>query len=206
MSNSWDKIPNVNKDFNLSREQEAAQKTAREQQETERQAQIQQIRDKDEREKIEKAMAERDKDIARSKQMEKEHQETREMRETQRRVDAQRNPQLAHQILKSATGKAPDQVAREVREENKNHREQQIRQAEVKVGDFHNKAIDRKIDRALERQQQRDDVQNRPPDQVFEKPAEEKSVKDAFAHAHDRNDKKSWQQLRAERGRGENEL
>ena len=55
--------------------------------------------------------------------------------------------------------------------------------------DVANGPIDKKIQKTLEQEQAQErqqQIKNREPDQVFEKPVEEKTSKDAFTHAHDR--------------------
>jgi len=191
----------INKEFNVTREAEAAQKIARDAQEQRRQASLASIKDQDERKKIEDQMRQRDTERDRAIKAEEEKQARFERNEVQRRLDVQRQPQLTPEQVK---GKAPDQVAREVRKQNEKNREEQVTKAGTRTEQFHNKAIDRNIQQTLEQQSEQDN--QRAPDQVFEKSAQEKSASDAFNRAKDSNDAKSWRRLRSERQNDDREL
>lgn len=72
-------------------------------------------------------------------------------------------------------------------------------------------SIDKEIQKHVEREQAQEEhrkrqIENRTPDQAFEKPAVERKSKNAFAQAHDRkDDAKTWRQLRDERQADERE-
>lgn len=109
-------------------------------------------------------------------------------------------------------GKSPQAIGQKVQADR--FPEQKAEQEAYVRGSFDvaNSPIDKKIQKTLEqehaqerlRQQQ---IENRPPDQVFEKPAEEKTSKDAFTQAHDRTDgEKDWRSLAADRKNDDREL
>lgn len=198
MSNSWKEIPNVNKDFSVAHDQQAAQKLAREEAERQREAALAQIKDKGEREKIEKLKEQREKETARAEKAAKDAEKRKEDQEIQRRIDAQRHPQDRHEVFKSVTGKSPDVIEKEVRDQNESVRNQKINEAKAKQEAFHDKGIDKALGQALERQQQqeRGDLSQ---GQSFQKDAE-KSARDRFDGAAKAKD---WRQVQAERMRDE---
>ena len=193
-------IPNVNKEFKLSQEAEAAQKTRDEQQ---RAARIELVKDDKERAKIERMAAVRDKEVARDTELKRQEQQKQIEDETQKRIDNQKNPSLDHPIYKSFLGKTPARIADEVRGELEAKHANELAGFQQGVESSWNKRIDKQIDKTLERQQEQERQEKA--EQTFEKSAEQSpdSSRDAFTQAHDRTGgEKDWRTLREERQQG----
>lgn len=189
---------NINKDFTVSQQADAAQKT----QEDERAKKVFSIQDAKDRIRIEKMVKTRDDEMQRDMQLKREEQEKTIRDEVQRRLDNQKAPSLDFAMVKRALGqgKSPDMVHDQVMAEFKAIHARELGAFQAGLAIPLNKVIDKQIDAALEQQRHRE------AEPTFEKDATRSpdSSKDAFGKAHDQaGGEKDWRSLRADREQGE---
>jgi uncharacterized protein YjgD (DUF1641 family) len=212
------KNENLTNDFNVARQASTMQKQQtedakrlldpkRQQQEMKRQSEVDKIKDDKARQDIVLELVERDKTLADNLERLKTDQTTKTNNEINKEINKQGNPVLDM----VGAGRSPQAAAEKVRArmlpEQKKEQEGYVRGS----FDVANHSIDKKIQQTIEREQTQEQnlqhqIENRPPDQVFEKPAGEKTAKDAFAQAHDRTGGETdWRSLAADRQQGDRE-
>ena len=213
------KKPELNKDFKIS-QQEAAQQKTREQEmneklkskqkaaEEQRLQRIEAIKDDKTRQDLKLKIAKADKDAADQLDRLKQQQNEKVNREVAKRANSLSNRALT---VTGMAGKSQNRIQDEVKAQFKaDHQKEQASCVQF-AHDVSRKSVDKEVQQAVAKEQLREvqrkqHIKSRSPEQVFEKPAEERTSKDAFTQAHDRNDEtKSWRQLRDERQAEERE-
>ena len=210
---------NLNNDFNVAKEAAEKQKvreaemrellTAQQKQRDEqRQAKIDQIKDDKARQDLTLRMASDDKNATDQLDRLKEKQQAEINKQANKEVNKQGNPVLD---MMNMSGRSPQAIHDKVTAQLKPMHEREQATLVRGLHDMMRGSIDKEIQKHVEREQAQEEqrkrqIENRTPDQVFEKPAEERTSKDAFTLAHDRkDDTKTWRQLRDERQADERE-
>ena len=216
---SDNKNENLNNEFNVAQQASTMQKQQeedakalldpkRQQQEMKRQSEVDKIKDDKARQGIVLELAERDKTIADNLERLKVDQTTKTNNEINKEINKQGNPVLG---IAGLTGKSPQAIGEQVRSRMLPELEKEQEGYVRGSFDVANHSIDKKIQQVIEREQMQElhrqqQIENRPHDQVFEKPAGEKTAKDAFRQAHDRTGgEKDWRSLAADRQEGDRE-
>ena len=210
----------INKDFNVAKQAAEMQKSREEQVKellNRRNAQrLEKVKADTERIKDDKARQQADLSTKEALQKTAEKlerlvkaQQDKINREVQKSIDKQKSPQPTPKWLTSK--KTPQQIHDIVAAYYKAQFDRERITTVNNQFDARVEPVEKGVQQTVQREQaqerqRKEQIKNRLPEQVFEKSVEEKSAKDAFSKAHDRNEKKSWQQLRGERGQGENEL
>lgn len=187
-----DENSQLNKDFNLSQNADAAQKAREE----ERQKQIEAIKNDKDRKEVKDMMRVRDEEVRRDVALKHEEQQKIVRDEINKRVADQRAAKLDFTAIKSIIGKSPQDIADKVRAQFKAHHERELASFGAGAAAPFNNLIDKQLETVLEQQRQKE------AEPTFEKETTRSpdSSRDGFQKAHDQTGgEKDWRSLKADR-------
>ena len=187
-----DENSKLNKDFNVSRNADEAQKVREE----DRQKQIEAIKNDKDRKEVKDMMRTRDEEVRRDVALKHEEQQKIVRDEIDKRIAEQRTPKLDFTAIKSIIGKSPQDIADKVRAQFKAHHERELSSFGAGVAVPFNNLIDKKLEAVLEQQRQKE------AEPTFEKETTRSpdSSRGAFQKAHDQTGgEKDWRSLKADR-------